>query len=166
MQYKEGPEAERASQRAPVTKKSRGRASPNQGLLIITINYCQRPVLGENECSIRSRSWVCWFRFRCSVVIYVLNCLTSVELSVNYPCHFFFLYDYIVNWRRLLIGTFYTKMKMCNPYGVSDLETSVPRMCKTPKWMFTYSNGVVCCAKNRNPIALIYRFNHRLTVRL
>ena len=42
------------------------------------------------------------------------------------------------------------------PYGVSDLETSVPRMCKTPKWIFTYSNGVVCCVKNRNPIALIF----------
>ena len=42
------------------------------------------------------------------------------------------------------------------PYGVSDLVTSVPRMCKTPKWIFTYSNGVVCCVKNRNPIALIF----------
>ena len=30
-------------------------------------------------------------------------------------------------------------------------------MCKTPKWIFTYSNGVVCCVKNRNPIALIFR---------
>ena len=41
--------------------------------------------------------------------------------------------------------------------GVSDLVTSVPRMCKTLKWIFTYSNGVVCCVKNRNPIALIFR---------
>ena len=30
-------------------------------------------------------------------------------------------------------------------------------MCKTPKWIFTYSNGLVCCFKNRNPIALIFR---------
>ena len=30
-------------------------------------------------------------------------------------------------------------------------------MCKTPQWIFTYSNGVVCCVKNRNPIALIFR---------
>ena len=35
-------------------------------------------------------------------------------------------------------------------------------MCKTPKWIFTYSNGVVCCAKNRNPIALIVDLNFML----
>ena len=28
-------------------------------------------------------------------------------------------------------------------------------MCKTPKWFSTYSNGVLCRVKNRNPIALI-----------
>ena len=41
------------------------------------------------------------------------------------------------------------------------LVTSVPRMCKTPKWIFTYSNGVVCCVTNRNPIALIFRKIYR-----
>ena len=41
------------------------------------------------------------------------------------------------------------------------LRGSVPRMCKTPKWMFTYSNGVVYCVKNRNPIALIFRKIYR-----
>ena len=25
--------------------------------------------------------------------------------------------------------------------------------CKTPKWILEYSNDVVCCVKNRNPIA-------------
>ena len=34
-------------------------------------------------------------------------------------------------------------------------------MYKTPKWIFTYSNGVVCCFKNRNPIALIFRKIYR-----
>ena len=29
-------------------------------------------IIAERQCSICS--WVCWFRFRCSVVIYVLNC--------------------------------------------------------------------------------------------
>ena len=52
--------------------------------------------------------------------------------------------------------------KDVEPYGVSDLVTSVPQMCKTPKWIFTYSNGVVCCAKNRNPIALIVDLNFML----
>ena len=28
---------------------------------------------------------------------------------------------------------------------------------KTPKWIYTYSNGVVCYVRNRNPIALIFR---------
>ena len=47
------------------------------------------------------------------------------------------------------------------PYGVSDLVTSIPSMCKTPKWIFTYSNGVVSCVKNRNPIVLILRKIYR-----
>ena len=33
---------------------------------------------------------------------------------------------------------------------------SVLRISKTPKLIFTYSNGVVCCVENRNPIALIF----------
>ena len=46
---------------------------------------------------------------------------------------------------------------------VSDLVTSVPLMCKTRKWILTYSNGLLCCVKNGNLIALIflelYRFD-------
>ena len=47
--------------------------------------------------------------------------------------------------------------EICNFFVVSDLETSVPSVCKTPKWIVTYSYGVVCCVKNRNPIELIFR---------
>ena len=49
-------------------------------------------------------------------------------------------------WTFLKCGSF-------EPSGVSDL----PRMSKTTKWIFTYSNGVVCCDKNRSPIALIFQ---------
>ena len=34
-------------------------------------------------------------------------------------------------------------------------------MGKPPKWIFTYSDGVVCCVKNRNLIALIFREIYR-----
>ena len=47
---------------------------------------------------------------------------------------------------------------------VSDLVTSVRRMSKTPKWIFTYSNGVVCCVTNRNPIVLIFREIYRFAI--
>ena len=36
------------------------------------------------------------------------------------------------------------------PYGVSDLVVSVHRMSKTPKWILTYSNSMVCCVTNKN----------------
>ena len=64
---------------------------------------------------------------------------------------------YVPNLNRF--GRPYLKMWHFEPYGVSDLVISVLYMSKTPKWIFTYSNGVVCCVKNRNPIALmIHRF--------
>ena len=47
------------------------------------------------------------------------------------------------------------------PYVVSDRVTLVPHMRKTPKWMFTYSNGLVWCVKNRNSLALIFREIYR-----
>ena len=55
------------------------------------------------------------------------------------------------------IGTYYKPIwtllpedvVVLNPYGVLVLVTSVPqpRICKTPKWIFTFSNGVICCVK-------------------
>ena len=46
-------------------------------------------------------------------------------------------------------------------HRVSDLVASILRMSKTLKWILTYSNGVVCCVKYRNLIALIFRKIYR-----
>ena len=48
-----------------------------------------------------------------------------------------------------------THLSSCTDVGGNAHCTSVP------KWIFTYSNGVVCCFKNRNPIALIFRKIYR-----
>ena len=40
-----------------------------------------------------------------------------------------------------------------NPTGYRTLKRRYPACVRHQKWIFTYSNGVVCCVKNRNPIA-------------
>ena len=57
--------------------------------------------------------------------------------------------------KSIAVGPFYIGTYF-ETYRVSDLETSVPRMCKTPNWICTYNNGAVCIVKNRNLIALIF----------
>ena len=50
----------------------------------------------------------------------------------------------------------YLKMWCFEPYGVSDIATSLLHVTKTPKCIFTYTNGVACCVKNSNPMASIF----------
>ena len=64
------------------------------------------------------------------------------------------------------MGTYFEPIWTLLPEDVAVLKPtgSVPRMCKTPKWIFAYSNDVVCCVNNRNPIPLIFRKLYQFNV--